>query len=103
MQLESAEDVLEALRESGLFAPSEFDTLLGEISALRGDVRALLIHLFKRDRVTRYQLGKVINGRSTDLFIGPYVITDRLGAGGMGKVYRAREGATGRQIALKIV
>lgn len=102
MHLESAEDVLAALRESGLYSPDEFDALLRELAPL-GDVRAMMFYLFKRDRLTRYQLGKVLAGRAADLFIGPYVVTDRLGAGGMGKVYRGRDPATGRPVALKVI
>jgi serine/threonine-protein kinase len=102
MQLEPADDVLAALRDSGLFAPDEFAALERELAPL-ADPRAVLAHLFKRDRVTRYQLGKVLSGRAADLFIGPYVITDRLGSGGMGKVYRGREVATGAAVALKVI
>ncbi|GAB5406368.1 MAG: hypothetical protein Aurels2KO_45990 [Aureliella sp.] len=33
---------------------------------------------------------------------GPYVLTDRIGRGGMGAVYRARQPAAGRDVAIKI-
>ncbi len=33
---------------------------------------------------------------------GPYVLTDRIGRGGMGSVYRARQPAAGRDVAIKI-
>src|SRR3989442_2693103 len=35
--------------------------------------------------------------------LGSYVITERLVAGGMAKVYRARQASTGREVAVKVL
>jgi serine/threonine-protein kinase len=35
--------------------------------------------------------------------LGPYEVLDRLGAGGMGEVYRARDSRLGREIAVKVL
>jgi serine/threonine protein kinase len=38
-----------------------------------------------------------------DRQLGPYQITSRIGAGGMGEVYRARDPRLGRDVAVKVL
>ncbi len=103
MQLESAEELIQALRASGLFTPEQFEAVVRELSPLGTDPAVAMKHLVKSARVTRYQLGKVLRGKAADLRVGPYVVTDKLGEGGMGKVYRARLAGDGPTVALKVV
>lgn len=102
MQIES-ESLIEALRGSGLFTPQEFVPIEAELRALGTELQVLLRHLVERQRLTTYQLRKVVNGRASELFVGPYVLTDKLGEGGMGKVFRARHARNNREVALKVV
>jgi serine/threonine-protein kinase len=102
MQVLPAEDLLSALRGCGLFSPEQFSTLARELSPHGADALAMMKQILASRRLTRYQLKKVIQGKAAELRVGPYVVTDKLGEGGMGKVYRARR-ADGATIALKVV
>lgn len=53
--------------------------------------------------LTRYQHHKLKSGRIADLLFGPYLICEKIGEGGMGKVYRAVNIENGTNVALKIV
>ena len=103
MQIDSVEDLIEALRTSGLFPPEQLDEVLSELAPLSGNTRAIMRHLVDGERISVYQLRKVIHGKAADLFIGPYVVIDKLGQGGMGKVFRARHARIDRPVALKVV
>jgi serine/threonine-protein kinase len=103
MHLESTEDLLQALRASELFTPEQFDKIVRDVRTAGTDVSAVMKQLVKRDRVTVYQFKKILHGKVEDLRVGPYIVTDKLGEGGMGKVFRARLAGEGPTVALKVV
>jgi serine/threonine-protein kinase len=53
--------------------------------------------------LTRYQARQILAGNTQHLRLGKYLILDELGAGGMGKVYKAYNPVLGRIEAIKIV
>ena len=46
--------------------------------------------LVQRGWMTPFQTREVYRGRGKDLTVGPYVLLDLIGEGGMGRVYKAR-------------
>lgn len=57
-----------------------------------------------RGWVTDYQFNEVMRGRAAGLRVGKYLVLDKLGEGGFGHVYRARENeGMQRQVTLKIL
>jgi len=52
--------------------------------------------------LTRYQADQLCSGR-TKLSLGPYLITDWIGQGGMGQVFKAVHQVMGRECAVKVL
>jgi serine/threonine-protein kinase len=53
--------------------------------------------------ITIYQARKLLSGHCAELMIGHYVVLDKLGEGGMGKVYKAKQLRLNRIVALKVI
>ena len=53
--------------------------------------------------LTRYQAERLLGGRYRGFFIDHYRLLAVLGAGGMGLLYVAEDGETGRRVALKVL
>lgn len=103
MAIDTAESLFQVLRTCGLYTSEQYRALVTELAPLGNDPALLMRHLIHKNRITVYQLRKVIHGKARDLFIGPYTIGDKIGEGGMGKVYRAIERRRNREVALKVV
>jgi eukaryotic-like serine/threonine-protein kinase len=103
MPIETADSLIDALRSCGLFPPEQLEGMLRELAALGDDPPTLMRHLLQREWMSLYQLRKVVHGKVDELHLGPYLLTDKIGEGGMGKVYRGRRIADGTSVAIKIV
>jgi eukaryotic-like serine/threonine-protein kinase len=77
--------------------------------ALRRDVESLLAHASSAEQFIEHPAvdgaGALygLSGLSIGERLGPYHIVARLGAGGMGEVYRAHDMQLGREVAIKIL
>src|SRR6185436_7556360 len=64
---------------------------------------ALARVLVQQGKLTKYQAAAVYQGKGKSLVYGDYVVLDRIGAGGMGQVFKARHKRMDRIVALKVM
>jgi serine/threonine-protein kinase len=67
------------------------------------DPRGLATALLKRHWLTPFQINRLFAGRGTELVLDNYVLLERLGEGGMGQVFKARNWKLDKVVALKLI
>jgi serine/threonine protein kinase len=72
------------------------------VSTVGNEPARLAEHLVAEGVFTRYQVQQLQAGRGK-LTLGPYQITDWIGQGGMGQVFKAVHSVMGRQCAVKVL
>ncbi|MBI3822703.1 MAG: serine/threonine protein kinase [Planctomycetes bacterium] len=66
-------------------------------------MRELAQELLRRDWLTAYQVNQIAQGNGSALKLGPFVLLERIGEGGMGQVFKARQTMLQRVVALKVI
>ncbi|HEY5311220.1 MAG TPA: protein kinase, partial [Pirellulales bacterium] len=95
---------LEGLSEVGLLPTAEIETLKAASAVkLTDDADTLARELVEQGKLSRFQAAAVYQSRAEALVLGNYLVIDKLGAGGMGQVFRARHRRMDRVVALKVL
>jgi hypothetical protein len=69
----------------------------------RDDPQTLAKALVERGHLTKYQAAAIYQGKGSSLVYGEHVVLDRIGAGGMGQVFKAKHRRMDRIVALKVM
>jgi serine/threonine protein kinase len=100
----SREDFLQNLRQSGLLSEEEISRILATTPAgSAADGPALAGQLIAQGKLTDYQAEALLENRASELVLGNYEVLSRLGAGGMGTVFKARHRRMKRVVAIKVL
>ena len=104
-------DFRRAATQSGLVTEDQLRQAIAELLAESGSKRGAMVDIPDRDLATKlvdsgilttYQADQLQSGR-TKLSLGPYIITDWIGQGGMGQVFKAEHEMMGRLCAVKVL
>jgi serine/threonine protein kinase/WD40 repeat protein len=73
------------------------------LQATISDPRELARELLRREWLTAYQVNQLLQGKTENLAVGPFLLLERIGEGGMGQVFKAKQKMLNRVVALKVI
>ncbi len=93
-----------SLADTGIVTADVLTSVQEKIPAdQREDPQALARELVTAGQLTKFQALNALQGRSKNLVFGEHVVIDRIGAGGMGQVFKARHRRMDRIVAIKVI
>jgi serine/threonine-protein kinase len=101
----SVESFLKHLANSGILSSDEMSQIQKQVprEKLQQDAHELAKELARQKKLTVFQANAIYNGKTQGLILGNYVLLDKIGAGGMGMVFKAQHRRMKRLVAVKVL
>lgn len=96
------EQFVKQLEDSGIIPADALKEFLPPHSEPK-DANDLARELVRQKRLTKFQAEEVSKGKGKSLILGNYVLLEKIGAGGMGQVFKARHQRMDRLVAVKLL
>lgn len=96
------EQFLKHLEDSGILAGDTIKEFIPPVATPK-DAEELARELVRKKKLTKFQAEEVYRGKGKLLVLGNYVLVERIGAGGMGQVFKARHRRMDRMVAVKLL
>ena len=90
------------LEESGILPKETLKEFLPPKSEPK-DAEDLARELVRRKKLTKFQAEEAYKGKAKSLVLGNYVLMEKIGAGGMGQVFKALHRRMDRMVAVKLL
>src|SRR5689334_5540085 len=94
--------VVKQLTESSIIAPGKLENFIPP-KAQPKNAEELAKELVNSGDLTKFQAQYVLQGKTKALILGNYTILDKIGAGGMGQVFKAVHRRMERIVAIKML
>ena len=98
----SIEKFVQQLEDSGIIAGDTLKDFLPPKSDPK-DAEELALELVRKKKLTKFQVEEISKGKGKSLTLGNYVLMEKIGAGGMGQVFKARHRVMNRLVAIKVL
>ena len=98
----SLEQFAKQLEDSGILAGDTLQDFLPPRAAPQS-AQDLAKELILQKKLTTFQAEEVSKGKGKSLTLGNYVLMEKIGAGGMGQVFKARHRRMDRLVAVKLL
>lgn len=96
------EQFVKQLEDSGILAGDTLKDFLPPKAAPK-DAEELARELVRQKKLTKLQAELIWQGKGKSLVLGNYVLLEKIGAGGMGQVFKARHSRMDRLVAVKLL